>query len=98
MGSAAVHNGFFVFDRIETHPSHRRKGLARAVMHALDGFNVSEARPVLVATTEGRRLYDQLGWTAISPYSTAFIPFRSPSGIEDGRQASCEPCSRIRNL
>lgn len=65
----------FVYDRIETDPEHRRRGLARAVMAALGTCRrSSSARQLLVATPEGEKLYSQLGWVSLSPYSTAQIP------------------------
>lgn len=62
-----------VFDRIETLEAHRRKGLGSALMSALDALaeraGVSER--LLVATGEGRALYESLGWQVLAPYSTA---------------------------
>jgi GNAT superfamily N-acetyltransferase len=64
----------FVYDRIETHPEHRRRGLARAVMTALGTCRGSSStRQLLVATPDGEKLYSQLGWVRLSPYSTAQI-------------------------
>jgi GNAT superfamily N-acetyltransferase len=74
-----------VFDRIETAVAHRRRGLGRAVMGALDALarerGVGER--LLVATDAGRRLYLQLGWTDLAPYSTAVLAAR-PFGVLDG--------------
>ena len=65
----------FVFDRIETAPSHRRKGLGMAVMHALGSARRLASNPqLLVATEDGRALYARLGWTVITPVATAVIP------------------------
>lgn len=62
-----------VFDTIETHEAHRRKGLASYVMHALN--QMANARAIherlLVATPEGQMLYQSLGWQLLAPYSTA---------------------------
>jgi GNAT superfamily N-acetyltransferase len=74
-GYAAEHGRAFVFDRINTHPAHRRRGLGRALMAVLGGMQLSAgATRVLVATEEGRALYSTLGWTLLSDYSTIVIP------------------------
>ena len=74
-GYAAEWGGVFIYDRIETAPAHRRRGLAACVMAALrqarrDAFSTE----ILVATSAGQTLYTSLGWRTISPYSTALIP------------------------
>ena len=75
-GGVVLHRGTAVFDRIETHEHHRGKGLATAVMLALD--EIAEAAGVserlLVATEPGRGLYAKLGWQVLAPYSTAVLP------------------------
>jgi GNAT superfamily N-acetyltransferase len=65
-----------VFDRIRTHDDHRRKGLARALMaaHANRAIENGVSRAALVATPEGRLLYEALGWQLHSLYTTALIP------------------------
>lgn len=65
-----------VFDRIRTHDNHRRKGLARALMaaHANRALENGVTRAALVATPEGRLLYEALGWQLHSLYTTALIP------------------------
>jgi GNAT superfamily N-acetyltransferase len=74
-GYAAEHGQAFVFDRINTHPAHRRRGLGRALMAALGEKQQSAVTTrVLVATEEGRALYSTLGWTLLSDYSTIVIP------------------------
>ncbi|MBO9662920.1 GNAT family N-acetyltransferase [Dokdonella sp.] len=78
-GYAIEYAGVFAYDRIVTEAAHRRRGLGRAVMAALDSARRSEAsRPVLVATPEGRALYADLGWTLHSPWTTALIPDPAP--------------------
>ena len=68
----------FVYDRIVTQPEHRRRGLARAVMAAL-GSACRDAVPgLLVATEEGRPLYETLGWRVVSPYASASWTGDSP--------------------
>lgn len=73
-GHAAECRGVFVFDRIATHAAHRRRGLGRALMAALGACQRAPAQRVLVATEEGRALYEALGWTVASPYATIVIP------------------------
>ena len=74
-GYAAEMGGVFVYDRIMTHPAHRRRGLGSVVMAALGSQRQSAgSRQVLVATRDGRALYARLGWAVHAPYATAFIP------------------------
>lgn len=76
IGHVAVIGDFAIYDRIETHQDHRRRGLGRAVMNALEVLARARraTRGVLVATADGRALYETLGWQMCSPYSTAVIP------------------------
>lgn len=74
-GYAGDHGDTYVYDRIITAPDHQRQGLARAVMAGLQAAKpVSASTELLVATQAGRPLYESLGWSVISPYSTAAIP------------------------
>jgi GNAT superfamily N-acetyltransferase len=73
-GYAAETEEAFVYDRIVTSPEHRRKGLGNVVMNALRGAKRDAATPeLLVATEDGRALYETLGWRTLSPFSTASI-------------------------
>ena len=73
-GYSAEAAGAFIFDRIETARQHRRRGLATALMARLEQACASTgAKRVLVATEDGRKLYASLGWTIVSPYTTAAI-------------------------
>jgi GNAT superfamily N-acetyltransferase len=77
-GFAAETPKAFVYDRIETDPAHRRRGLGRAVIAALGSCRESQAAcQLLMATAEGERLYSSLGWSRLSPYSTAYLPERA---------------------
>lgn len=66
-GRVAIHGSDAVADLIHTAPTHRRRGLAQALMTAL----VSEAEfqgattGLLVASAEGYHLYTSLRWTPI---------------------------------
>lgn len=78
-GCAAETDEVFVYDRIETAPAHRRKGLGVAVMIALGAAKRSAATPqLLVATDEGRSLYATLGWSVLAPLAAAVIPELEP--------------------
>ena len=78
-GCAAETADVFVYDRIETAPDHRRKGLGAAVMIALGTARKSLANlQLLVATEDGRSLYAKLGWTVLGPFATATIPESCP--------------------
>jgi GNAT superfamily N-acetyltransferase len=71
-GHAAETEGVFIFDRIVTEAPHRRRGLGAALMTALaQARRDPSSRFVLVATPAGRLLYETLGWSELSPYSTA---------------------------
>jgi GNAT superfamily N-acetyltransferase len=65
-----------IYDRIRVQDVHQRRGLGRALMIALGGVanRAGAARWVLVATPEGRGLYEALGWAVHTPYTSAFIP------------------------
>jgi GNAT superfamily N-acetyltransferase len=79
IGRVAFTGEFAIYDRIETRKDHRRRGLATVVMHTLQriAFARSRARGVLVATADGRALYEGLGWHLHSLYTTVGI---SPVG------------------
>lgn len=67
---------FAIYDRIETSAQYRRRGLASAVMKKLESLAMDQGarRGILVATPDGRLLYQNLGWKLHSPYTTATIP------------------------
>lgn len=74
-GRIVLRAGTAVFDRIGTLAPYRGKGLATALMCALDELaaraGVSER--LLVATEAGCALYRTLGWHVVSAYSTAVL-------------------------
>ena len=81
-GRAALTGGFAVYDQIVTDENHQRRGLGRQVMAALTAAAADHGvrRGVLVATPEGRALYQTLGWRMHAPMSTFVIPAEpSPS-------------------
>lgn len=73
-GHAAEADPVFIYDRIIVEPEFQRRGLGTTLMAALSGFRPAGAQPMLIATDAGRALYETLGWTTISPYTTAQIP------------------------
>lgn len=72
-GRIARTGSFAVIDQVETSPSHRRRGLGRLVMGALGHRAATQgARTgVLVATRDGRGLYQSLDWTLHAPVTAA---------------------------
>jgi GNAT superfamily N-acetyltransferase len=76
IGRVVFVDDFAIYDRIETHNDRRRRGLASAVMNRLQSVALARGntRGVLVATADGRALYETLGWRLHSLYTTAVIP------------------------
>jgi len=73
-GHAAEHGGVFAYDRIRTEAAFQRMGLGTIMMTALGAARRSPSSlRILAATDAGRALYETLGWTIYSPYSTASI-------------------------
>ena len=75
-GHIGLHDPLAIYDRIETGPAHQRRGLGRAVMHALQALAHAHGRHAgaLVATDQGRCLYESLGWRLHAPWAGAVIP------------------------
>ena len=75
-GHIALDEHLAIYDRIVTEAAHQRRGLGRAVMHALQALARAHGRHagVLVATDEGRCLYETLGWQLHAPWAGAVIP------------------------
>lgn len=76
IGRIAFADDAIIYDRIETHPDHRRRGLGSIIMKALEGVGAARGvnKGLLVATSQGRALYETLGWQMHSLYTTAEIP------------------------
>uniref|UniRef100_UPI000AC6FF97 GNAT family N-acetyltransferase n=1 Tax=Streptomyces sp. NRRL B-24085 TaxID=1709476 RepID=UPI000AC6FF97 len=72
-GQTAPTGATAVFDRIETAPAHRRRGLGSVVMRTLQGAAAAAgARTgVLAGTPAGRALYESLGWHVQAPLTSA---------------------------
>ncbi|ADJ42093.1 hypothetical protein AMES_0265 [Amycolatopsis mediterranei S699] len=72
-GRIAVAGGVAVFDKIETEPARRRRGLGRVVMHRL-GEAAGARSSALLASEAGRGLYRALGWRVVSDVVPAHVP------------------------
>lgn len=75
IGRLVFVDDFVIYDRIETDAMHRRKGLATIIMKTLENIAVSREKTngVLVATETGKALYESLGWTLYTPYTSVVI-------------------------
>ncbi len=75
-GYITFSDDFAIYDRIVTQPGHRRRGLAGIVMKQLEaiGKNHGRHKGILVATDQGKVLYETLGWKLHALFSTALIP------------------------
>ncbi len=73
-GYGAEADGVFVYDRIVTEVEHRRKGLGNVLMQTLhEARGNPHSFELLVATDDGRALYEALGWKKIASYASASI-------------------------
>ena len=65
-----------VYDRISTEENHKRKGLATYMIAALEQIAIVKGvyKNLLIATEQGRFLYESLGWKVISKYTSVVIP------------------------
>ncbi|MCQ9165151.1 MULTISPECIES: GNAT family N-acetyltransferase [unclassified Arthrobacter] len=74
-GKVAVYGDYAVFDQIETHADHRRRGYGRLLMQSLAAS--AKEYPVttglLLASTDGQRLYAKMGWRNVSAV-TVLVP------------------------
>jgi predicted GNAT family acetyltransferase len=72
-GKAALAGEYAVIDQVVTEEAHRRRGLGTSVMQALARAVTARgaAAGVLVATADGRALYERLGWAVASPVTAA---------------------------
>lgn len=79
-GTCLITDGYAVFDEISTDVHHRRRGLGRYVVSHLAraAADRDATLGVLVATADGKRLYDGAGWSELCEVSTLIGPF-SPS-------------------
>jgi GNAT superfamily N-acetyltransferase len=84
-GSVGVLDDWATFDQIETTPRFRRQGLARQVMDRLTHYAVAAnaKHGILVATHDGRLLYESIGWEAVMPLRSymGFGQWHDPVGL-----------------
>jgi len=75
-GRVGIVGDVAIYDRIRVQDAHQRRGLGRRLMNMLGEVanRAGAARWALVATPEGRALYEALGWAVHANYTTAFIP------------------------
>ncbi|MCL6218943.1 GNAT family N-acetyltransferase [Zunongwangia pacifica] len=75
IGRVVLLDDMAVYDRIITDINHRKKGLATFVMSELEKIAISKGvfKNFLVATEEGKILYESLGWELYSLYSSIVI-------------------------
>lgn len=76
IGRVVLIDDLAVYDRISTENNHRRKGLATFLMKELEKIALSKGifNNFLVATEEGKTLYESLGWELYSLYTSIVIP------------------------
>lgn len=72
IGRLVIVDDLAVYDRVLTDEKHRRKGLATVVMKELEQIALAKgiSKNFLVATEEGRLLYEALGWKLYSVYTS----------------------------
>ena len=74
-GRVIIVEDISVYDRIFTANGHKRKGLATFLMGELESIALSKKIDTnfLVATSEGKLLYENLGWELYSYYTSIVI-------------------------
>lgn len=74
-GKVAVYGEYAVFDQIETHPDHRRQGFGRLMMQSLAAHakDYPVTTGLLLASTDGQRLYAKMGWHSVGAV-TVLVP------------------------
>lgn len=76
IGRVSLIDDVAVYDRIITEKNHQRKGLARFLLKELEKIALSKGcqNNLLVATEEGKLLYETLGWKLYSLHTSIVIP------------------------
>lgn len=76
IGRVSLINDVAVYDRIITEKNHQRKGLASFLLKELEKIALSKgfSNNLLVATEEGKLLYETLGWQMYCLHSSIVIP------------------------
>ncbi len=77
MGRLVIVDDLAVYDRIFTEEKYKRKGLATFLIRELERIALSNHVYInfLVATEQGKLLYQSLGWKVCSLYTSVVIPF-----------------------
>lgn len=86
IGTLAIVGHDAIFDRVETMPRYRRRGLGRFMMHALAAWALGHGAElgILAASADGQALYRTLGWKS----ECAMLMFR---GTVDARAQVAAP-------
>lgn len=94
IGRLIIIDGLAVYDRIRTESNHQRKGLATLMMKSLESIALSKGitAGLLVATSQGKPLYESLGWEMYSVYTSVLIPGNHKT--TEKNQALTEPEAR----
>ncbi|MDP9959926.1 GNAT family N-acetyltransferase [Chryseobacterium lathyri] len=76
IGRIVLVNDLAIYDRIITEENHQRKGLATFLMQELEKIALSNGihNNFLVATEQGKSLYETMGWELYSSYTSIVIP------------------------
>ncbi|WP_333597526.1 GNAT family N-acetyltransferase [Chryseobacterium flavum] len=76
IGRVSLIDNLAVYDRIVTEKDHQRKGLATFLLKELEKIALSRgfSNNLLVATEEGKQLYETLGWQMYSLHTSIVIP------------------------
>ncbi|UKB81645.1 GNAT family N-acetyltransferase [Chryseobacterium sp. MEBOG07] len=76
IGRVSLIDNVAVYDRIVTEINHQRKGLATFLLKELEKIALSKrvTNNLLVATEEGKRLYETLGWKMYCLHTSVVIP------------------------
>lgn len=76
IGRVSLINDAAIYDRIITEKNHQRKGLASFLLKELEKIALSKgfSNNLLVATEEGKLLYETLGWKMYCLHSSIVIP------------------------
>lgn len=74
-GKVAIYGEYAIYDQIETHAEHRRRGYGKLLMQSLTARakELPVTTGLLLASTDGQRLYYKMGWRSISPV-TVLVP------------------------
>jgi len=74
-GRVVIIDDLAIYDRIITDNNHRRQGLATFLMKELENIALANGifKNFLVATEEGKLLYENLGWELYSLYTSIVI-------------------------